>query len=165
MMKNLYKSQGHATLAFGVTFRSKLEAMWAYEFTSKKTEWVYTDSPWNDFILEGCIHVEIKPRGVDFFEQALERAWPNRKEWFTDPGFSDQPGMLFLLGEPDVSIWILTIIADCGQCAGLKIIKGIGAKEGQTYMWNPQNGVYGHFCKHGHWHDYGKGGCELAVST
>jgi hypothetical protein len=66
-MKYLYQAQ--ATRAFGVEFRSKLEAQYAYWFQEMELEWSYSDSPWHDFIVNG-IYVEIKP----FCQGALDSA-------------------------------------------------------------------------------------------
>lgn len=77
----LYTHQAKATKLFGVEFRSKLEATWAYALADmrmhdKPLEWDYVDSPWHDFVLHcpwGKAYIEIKPAGKQFLCQALLR--------------------------------------------------------------------------------------------
>lgn len=81
-----YTHQAQATRAFGVEFRSKLEAQYAYWFQEMGLEWSYSDSPWHDFNVNG-INVEIKP----FCQGALDSA-ANRMPL--------EKNMLILLGSP-----------------------------------------------------------------
>ena len=133
-----YISQGIATRAFGVTFRSKLEATWAYHFTEKKHTWEYADSPWHDFTIKGC-HIEIKPLGLDFLIDAVARAWPYRSEWVDRT-------MAIFLGEPDCESSCIVQIMECNNCAMLSIkIRN----DYSRYAWHPDTGVYGGWCEHG----------------
>jgi len=81
-----YTHQAQATRAFGVEFRSKLEAQYAYWFQEMGLEWSYSDSPWHDFIVNG-IHVEIKPFCHGALDSAADRM-PHEEK------------MLILLGSP-----------------------------------------------------------------
>lgn len=73
-----YTHQAKATRAFGIEFRSKLEAQWAYELERLYPgEWSYADQSAIDFTVstpEGCIPIEVKPKGDSFMEQAILRA-------------------------------------------------------------------------------------------
>jgi len=142
-----YVSQGIATKAFGVTFRSKLEAQWAYYLTENKLPWDYADSEWHDFLLEGCCHLEVKPRGLDFLLDALERAWPHKDAWHDKT-------MLFVLGEPESSVWCVVQVLDCSDCASLSLSgkDNAGNHLSIVFAWNSREGVYGHWCEHGVFH-------------
>ena len=67
-----YKFQAKATTEFGVEFRSKLEAQWAYHFQSRELEWQYADHPWYDFTVNG-IKIEIKPLAENMLLNAAKR--------------------------------------------------------------------------------------------
>ena len=79
-MTNAYFCQGNATEKFGIEFRSKLEAEWAYEIDRQFKEWDYVDSPWHDFLAEK-IPIEIKPVGRKFFDLALSRVSEYADDW------------------------------------------------------------------------------------
>lgn len=146
-----YVSQGIATDAFGIVFRSKLEAQWAYEFTKNSQQWEYADSPWHDFVLDSECHLEIKPLGFGFVEDAIKRAWPFRGEWH-------EQAMMFVSGRPGKCMFVFCRVAGCGRCCCLNLFsKGLEFIESgeKTYFWNPECGVYGHYCEHGKFHDYG----------
>jgi hypothetical protein len=92
-----YKYQAKATREFGIEFRSKLEATWAYALAKLKhrdetpLRWDYVDSPWHDFVLHlswGDAKVEIKPVGDPFMYEAILRM-PDDEVLFIAQG---QPG-------------------------------------------------------------------------
>jgi hypothetical protein len=104
-----YVSQGIATERFGITFRSKLEAVWAESFHENRFEWTYIDRRWCDFEIrrqEAFIHVEVKPIGASFLWDAVQRAWPYRNEWYVaDDG---KRKMMVFCGEPHVvELWMV----------------------------------------------------------
>lgn len=80
-MSGIYKHQAQATEKFGITFRSKLEATWAFAFSEMKMHdkpilWDYVDNEWYDFVIHapwGDAMIEIKPCGPEFVKQAIER--------------------------------------------------------------------------------------------
>jgi len=151
-----YEYQAKATRQFGIEFRSKLEAQWAYEMTKKKIEWEYADSPWHDFKC-GKKHVEIKPKHPDFMIKAAERAFPFRREWH-------EKGMLFLCGSPEDHFICTAIVLDCDKCLGLEIIpsKKDAIKIGVNHIrvaWNNEAGIYGEWCDHGGFKQYGSFVC------
>jgi hypothetical protein len=104
-----YVSQGIATERFGVTFRSKLEAVWAESLHENGFKWNYLDRSWCDFEVEiegAAIHVEVKPIGASFLWQAVLRAWPNRNEW--NVGQNGKRAMMVFCGEPHVvELWMV----------------------------------------------------------
>lgn len=71
-MKSGYTHQAKATKQFGIEFRSKLEAQWAYYFNDQGVDWDYADSPWFDFTIEGT-RVEVKPDALNMFFDAIAR--------------------------------------------------------------------------------------------
>jgi hypothetical protein len=85
-----YTHQAKATKKFGITFRSKLEAQWAYFFDSCGDDWNYVDSPWHDFVVSGLL-VEVKPNSKSLFDIALHRAIEN--------GWTDR--LIIAMGAPD----------------------------------------------------------------
>lgn len=73
-----YTHQAKATREFGIEFRSKLEASWAYALNAMRPAipWDYVDSPWHDFVLHmpgADWRLEIKPVGNEFVLPAIER--------------------------------------------------------------------------------------------
>lgn len=84
-----YKYQAKATKEFGVTFRSKLEATWAYAIKElKEVEWDYVDSDWHDFVIHapwGDARVEVKPVGSGFWKEAVKRI-PDKETLFIVQG-------------------------------------------------------------------------------
>lgn len=81
-----YLYQAQATRDFGIEFRSKLEAQWAYAFDHiKGALWDYTDGAWHDFSLDledailpvnpliRQVLIEIKPVGEKFLGAAVKR--------------------------------------------------------------------------------------------
>ena len=74
---NHYEYQAKATKRFGITFRSKLEAQWAYALSAlTEVKWDYVDSDWHDFVIRapwGDAHLEIKPEGPQFWSDAVLR--------------------------------------------------------------------------------------------
>lgn len=71
-----YHHQAKATAEFGIEFRSKLEASWAYAINGLGVPWEYVDGEWFDFSLElpwSIIHLEVKPIGATFFLEAVKR--------------------------------------------------------------------------------------------
>jgi len=85
-----YQYQAKATRRFGITFRSKLEAEWAYQFTEWGLDWTYADHAWYDFTIDGYL-IEIKPLDRRFFYQALTRVADN----------SDQRFLFVICGSPN----------------------------------------------------------------
>lgn len=86
-----YKFQAKATTEFGIEFRSKLEAQWAYYFQSRGLDWQYADHAWYDFIVNG-INIEVKPYAEGMLFRAAERVpeneilvivfgYPPKKNW------------------------------------------------------------------------------------
>lgn len=67
-----YKFQAKATTEFGIEFRSKLEAQWAYYFQSRGLDWQYADHAWYDFVVNG-IKIEVKPYAEGMLHRAAER--------------------------------------------------------------------------------------------
>lgn len=140
MKKNKYSYQAKATRAFGVTFRSKLEAMWAYEYARGKQEWEYVDASWFDFRVGG-VPVEIKPQIAEFVEDAISRAWPHRSEW--TPVGEKLGCFLIVLGEPDVARTFLVERLKCDACAAFS---DVTETQKAIYFWDSSCGVYGHQC-------------------
>lgn len=69
---NNYFSQGVATEKFGIVFRSKLEAEWAYYFNNYNHDWIYEDKSFCDFSIgNGKVKIEIKPISYRFLETAF----------------------------------------------------------------------------------------------
>ena len=136
---NAYKYQAKATRAFGIEFRSKLEAQWAYRFTEDRIEWEYADCEWYDFAIDGC-HIEIKPKGIDFALIAIKRAYPFRKKWIENK-------MIILCGPPDDFFTCMISEMTCGDCLRLSFCKPNETEK--SFAWNPKSEVYGHWCEHG----------------
>jgi len=67
-----YKFQAKATTEFGIEFRSKLEAQWAYYFQSRGLDWQYADHAWYDFTVNE-IKIEVKPYAEGMLHRAAER--------------------------------------------------------------------------------------------
>jgi hypothetical protein len=147
----MYKSQGIATEKFGIVFRSKLEAKWAYEFNNSKTAWEYADFPWYDFLLEEGWHVEIKPIGIDFLESALKRAFPHRNEWFGNK-------FVVFMGEPQICISCICCLLECDKCVRVSLHSSENGKS-VDLQWNQEVGFYGHYCEHGRFHEWKNPGC------
>lgn len=112
-----YVSQGIATKRYGVTFRSKLEAVWAETFQACKTPWTYLDASWADFEIDlgdRLIHVEIKPKAPSFLFDAVNRAWPHSLHWNKNP--KGEQTMMFLLGEPQgAETWMVNTLPSCDR--------------------------------------------------
>jgi len=70
---NGYRNQGAATSKFGVNFRSRLEAEWAYWLDLQKCDWTYSDHECFDFVIEGT-KVEIKPLSIHLISEAIRRS-------------------------------------------------------------------------------------------
>lgn len=101
----MYKHQAKATKEFGITFRSQLEAKWAYYFHAGGYEWDYADHPWYDFTVffdDMEVQVEIKPSGYEYWEQAIVRAFKHRAKWKNNK-------FVTILGEPGAMLAQMTI--------------------------------------------------------
>ena len=156
-----YTHQAKATKAFGVEFRSKLEAQWAYEFTNiggPFSNWSYADSSWHDFKLDDNKHVEIKPLGYGFMLDALSRAWGYKGQWLDDT-------MVFLLGNPNEAFVVIATVLECGNCARLYVseYKKDDSRQREntnfSFAWNESEGIYGIWCEHGSFKEF-KNGCK-----
>jgi hypothetical protein len=112
-----YVSQGIATKRYGVTFRSKLEAVWAEAFQECKTPWTYLDASWTDFEIDlgdRLIHAEIKPQAPSFLFDAVNRAWSHSGEWHLNP--KGERTMMFILGEPQgAETWMVNTLLSCNR--------------------------------------------------
>lgn len=104
-MSSDYTHQAAATKKFGIVFRSKLEAAWAYAFSElKDVNWDYVDSPWHDFVIHapwGEARIEVKPIGEQFFLQAIERI-PIGETLFIVQGEPVSNGESYVQSEADV---------------------------------------------------------------
>ena len=96
-----YKYQGKATEEFGIHFRSKLEASWAYALNDRqpRLQWEYMDGAWRDFTIVrpwGLMNLEIKPIGPEFAIEAALRV-PEGEVLFIargEPVFSEDRSQL-----------------------------------------------------------------------
>lgn len=79
-----YVFQAEATREFGIEFRSKLEAQWAYEFARQGWNWEYTDASWHDFSVNE-VFIEIKPDHPALINQAIARV-PGGSCWMLIAG-------------------------------------------------------------------------------
>lgn len=125
-----YQYQAKATEEFGVEFRSKLEAQWAYALTDKGIPWEYADSSWFDFTVRDNFQVEVKPLGAKFLEQAIRRAFKHAKRWYF-------ARMAVFCGKPDDSRIFLLKPMSCGNCVAVQI----GDSDFFIY-WNKKSGFY-----------------------
>lgn len=111
-----YTHQGAATVAFGIEFRSKLEAEWAYWLTEQNIKWDYVDSPWHDFrIGDGYMPFEVKPQSIEFLRDALDRI----------PA-SDESLFVIGCGSPTKSVPVIVLGAYIGD--GWKVLWKINSR-------------------------------------
>lgn len=117
---SLYKCKAKATKDFGITFRSQLEAKWAYALTEAINKgllgsWEYVDDDWRDFVYE-CrehdyrINIEIKPFGPAFLDQAVDRF-----VWNEEINRKEDDHLFIVMGEPTAqgTEWIKCDLVVC----------------------------------------------------